>query len=265
MLNNWTQLVGLAVVLCAMSACESAPAGNRAPVLQVRVVKVYEHDPQAFTQGLIVEGGTLFESTGHYGQSSLRLVDLDSGKVEKQQPLQQQYFAEGITVLNDRVYQLTWKENVCVVYEKSGLRPLGYYNYAGQGWGLTDDERVLFMSDGSNIIRVLDPQFKLQGRLSVREGRRPVKHLNELEFVKGFIYANIWYEDRIAKIDPKNGQVVAWIDCSGVYPANQRGNREHVMNGIAYDAEADRLFITGKNWPNLYEIEVVEQEPANKE
>ena len=258
MAKSWAQVCGLAVFLCILCACEPASPVDRTPVLQVRVVKIYKHDPGAFTQGLVVEGDTIYESTGQYGNSTLRRVALESGQVDLQQPLDQRYFAEGITILNDRIYQLTWKERVCVVYQKADFKALGFYQYANQGWGITDDEKVIYMSDGSNTIRVLDSEFKIQRKLRVREGRKAVSRLNELEFVKGFIFANIWYEDRIAKIDPKTGQVVAWIDCSGVYPANTRGNREHVMNGIAYDPKADRLFITGKNWPNLYEIEIVD-------
>lgn len=259
MLKQKLQLAGLAVFLSTICACKPASPGDRTPVLQVRVVKVYEHDAQAFTQGLVVEGDALFEGTGQYGNSSLRRVNLESGEIEAQQPLHQQYFGEGITILNDRIYQLTWKRHVCVVYQKEDLKPLGIYNYPGQGWGLTDDEEFLYMSDGSSIIRVLDQDFKVQRRIRVHDGRRPVKHLNELEFVQGYIWANIWYEDRIAKIDPETGEVVAWIDCTGVYPASQRANREFVMNGIAYDEKSERLFITGKFWPNLYEIEIVEE------
>ncbi|MCR9293100.1 MAG: glutaminyl-peptide cyclotransferase [bacterium] len=247
-----------------VAACASTLTGNQttrpsAPVLQVRVVNQFPHDSQAFIQGLAVDGDTVYEGTGQYGRSELRTVDLTTGKIASKQNLHPNYFGEGITVFGDRIFQLTWKERVCIVYDKNTLKPLGVYNYPDQGWGLANDDRHLYMSDGSNRIRVLDPSnFKLVRKIRVRDGRRNIDNLNELEFVDGHLWANIWYEDRIAKIDPASGDVVAWIDCSQVYPAHTRPDREHVLNGIAYDATTGRIFITGKNWPKLYEIEIIE-------
>lgn len=252
-------LVGLIFV----AACTEPLSGNQVrgstPVYQVRVLKVFPHDRNAFSQGLVVEGETLFEGTGQYGKSTLRRVELSSGKVKAYQPLDANYFGEGITVIGERIYQLTWKQRTCVVYDKSTLKPLGVLNYRGEGWGITDDEKQIFMSDGTNTIRVLDPNtFKLTHKFRVKDGRRNIKNLNELEYIDGFLLANVWYEDRIAKIDPKTGAVVAWIDCSGVFPAATRPSREHVLNGIAYDKQSGRIFITGKNWPNLFEIEILD-------
>lgn len=228
------------------------------PVHPVRVVNVFPHDPGAFSQGLVVEGETLYEGTGQYGNSTLRKVDLSTGKVLVAQPLNRNYFGEGIATLGDRIYQLTWKERVCIVYDKKTMQPLGVLNYQDEGWGLTNDEQNLYLSDGTSTLRVMDPSnLRVIRTLKVRDGRRYVDLLNELEFVEGYILANIWYEDRIAKIDPQTGQVVAWIDCSSVYPPSPRRDREHVLNGIAYDSQSQRLFITGKNWPNLYEIQIL--------
>lgn len=229
-----------------------------APTKQVRVINIFDHDPAAFTQGLVVEGETIYEGTGRRGASTLRKVDLPSGTVEKQVGLPRQYFGEGITIFGDRIYQLTWEERVCVVYEKESFKALGTLPFQGVGWGITDDEKHIYMSNGSNKILVRDPQtFRVLREITVKHGRRNINNLNELEFVNGKILANIWYEDKIAEIDPATGAVTSWIDCSGVYPAATRPDREHVLNGIAYDETSGRLFITGKNWPKLYEIEIV--------
>ena len=230
-----------------------------APTKQVRVINIFDHDSAAFTQGLVVEGETIYEGTGKRGASTLRKVDLSSGTVQQQVGLPRQYFGEGITIFGDRIYQLTWQSRVCIVYEKESFQALGTLPYTDEGWGITDDEKHIYLSDGTNTIRVLDPQtFKVQRRIRVKHGRRNIDKLNELEFVNGKILANIWYEDKIAEIDPATGAVTAWIDCSGVYPAATRPDREHVLNGIAYDKDSGRLFITGKNWPKLYEIEIVD-------
>ena len=228
-----------------------------APVRPARVVASFPHDPDAFTQGLAIEGNSLYEGTGQYGQSSLRRIDLETGAIESEYPLPANYFGEGITVLGDRIYQLTWKEGVCLVYDKASLKPIASLRYPGEGWGLATDDRHLFLSDGTSTIRVLDPKtFQMIRRVRVKQGRRPIDKLNELEYVNGELLANIWYSDQIARIDPTSGEVVGWIDCSAIYPARQRPSVEHVLNGIARDAASGRLFITGKNWPRLYEIEI---------
>ena len=249
-------IIGVALLgIVAGGALPDAP--QTAPKQGVELIVAYPHDPLAFSQGLAVEGETLFEGTGKYGSSALRQIELTTGKIEVEVPLDAKYFGEGITLIGERIYQLTWKERLCLVYDKQTLKLLGALPYAGEGWGLADDETQLYMSDGSSTIQVLEPQtLKVVKRLAVKEGRRRIDKLNELEFVDGEIYANIWYSDLIARIDPDSGSVLGWIDCSSVYPLRQRPDREHVLNGIAYDSKSGRLFVTGKNWPKLFEIRV---------
>jgi glutamine cyclotransferase len=224
-----------------------------------RVVASYPHDPQAFTQGLIYVNQQLYEGTGEKGRSTLRKVDLQTGRVQAQVPLTDDYFGEGITILGNRLYQLTWKNRLGIVYDADTLQPLTTFRYDGEGWGLTTDGQHLILSDGTAVLRFLDPKtFEVARRLTVRTRTGPVKQLNELEYVEGEILANLWYQDRIARIDPHTGDVRGWIDLSTLYPAAQRG-REDVLNGIAYDAEGKRLFVTGKHWPRLYHIEIVPQ------
>jgi glutamine cyclotransferase len=253
---GWLAVPLAGLVVLAIVSSNAATDSDAVPTSTVQVLGEYPHDPSAFSQGLAIEGQTLFEGTGKYGGSSLRKIDLETGRIASQVALNKQYFGEGITVLGDRIYQLTWRERVCLVYEKETLKYLGAHKYTGEGWGLADDEKQLYLSDGSSTIRVLDADFKVLQRITVRVGRRRLDNLNELEFVNGEILANIWYEDRIARIDPKTGQVVGWIDCRNVYPLSQRPDREHVLNGIAHDAESGRIFITGKNWPKIFEIEI---------
>lgn len=236
------------------------PGDAPIPTQKVKILATYPHEPTAFTQGLVVEGNTLYEGTGQYGKSVLRRVDLITGVADKTMQLDRKYFGEGVTVLGDKIFQLTWMERICFIYDKNSLQFIGSLRYPDQfeGWGLTTDGTVLYLSDGKDTIRVLDPEtFRQIRRIRVKQGRRPLMQLNELEFVNGEIYANVWYDDRIARIDPDDGELLGWIDCSSVFPANQRPNREHVLNGIAYDATTDKLFVTGKNWPNLFEIEVL--------
>ncbi len=221
-----------------------------------RLIAIFPHDPNDFCQGLAIEGETVYEGTGHYGSSVLKKYELTSGALIAQVPLSPRLFGEGIAILDDRVYQLTWKERVCLVYDKHSLQLREQMAYAGQGWGLATDGQVLFMSDGTSVIQVLDPKnLQLKRKINVAYGRRRQANLNELEYINGELWACIWYEDRIARINPKTGQIKGWIDCSELYPASLR-DREHVLNGIAYDAKANRLFITGKNWPHLFEIAV---------
>jgi glutamine cyclotransferase len=219
------------------------------------VVKAYPHDVEAFTQGLVFEGGELYEGTGHEGSSTLRKVDLASGEVLESRPLGARLFGEGITILGDKLYQLTWKNGVCLVYDKATLRQTGTLRFRGEGWGLTNDGTHLIMSNGSSVLQFLDPKtFRVVRRLNITEGGVRVEHLNELEYVDGQIYANRWYWDYVYVISPRTGEVTAKIDLSGLLV---RENREHVLNGIAYDEESGRLFVTGKHWPKLFEIRVV--------
>ncbi len=255
--RNWL-LIGL-LGWAAVGCSGGAALPQSVPTYQVRVLNVYPHDPGAFCQGLVVEGNVLYEGTGQYGNSTLRRVDLETGKVVSQVNLPQQYFGEGVALFQNRLYQLTWKERVCFVYDKQTLKAVASARYTGEGWGLAADDQVLYLSQGTSTIRVMDPRtFKEVRRMRVKDGRRYVDDINELEYVDGKLLANIWYLDKIAEIDPATGKLLAWIDCSRVNPG--RSNREHVLNGIAYDRQSGRLFITGKNWKHLYEIEILRSE-----
>ena len=188
--------------------------------------------------------------------------DLESGRVLQQHQLDARVFGEGITIWQNKIIQLTWKSQIAFVYDLKTFRVLGQFRYAGQGWGLTHDDKQLIMSDGSATLRFLDPEtFRVQRRITVRDGRRRVTELNELEYVEGEIYANVWYDDRIVRISPETGRVLGWIDLSKLYPASQRADRDCVLNGIAYDRQRRCLLVTGKNWPRLYEIFLPAEKP----
>ena len=253
---NWL-VAGIVVAVAGGVAAWAQLAGNRLPgAASFRVVAAYPHDPAAFTQGLAIEAGQLYEGTGQYGASTVRLVDLATGRAQKQRALGPRYFGEGITILDDLLYQLTWQNGVVVVYDLDTFEVERTMQYDGEGWGLTHDGRQLIMSDGSATIRFRDPQtFSVTREIEVRNDGVPLSRLNELEYVDGEIWANVWYEDRIARIAPADGKVLGFIDLGTLYPQSARGS-EAVLNGIAYDAAAKRLFVTGKNWPQLYEIEV---------
>jgi glutaminyl-peptide cyclotransferase len=221
-------------------------------------VKTYPHDRAAFTQGLEYRDGFLYEGTGMFGRSSVRKVDLDSGRIIQRYDLPQPFFGEGITVLNQQILELTWESQTGFVYDKSSFRVLRSFNYPGEGWGLTNDGKQIYMSDGSANIRVWDgATLKEIRRITVKDGATPVTQLNELEWVRGEIYANVWQTDRIARISPVDGKVLSWIDLSGILPKSERPDTEAVLNGIAYDAAGDRLFVTGKLWPKIFEIKLV--------
>lgn len=225
-----------------------------------RVVHTYPHDPQAYTQGLIFEDGHLYESTGLNGQSSLRMVDLNSGRVLQKVSVPSQYFAEGLTSWGSTLIQLTWQSHIAFVYDRFSFRQLRTLNYDGEGWGLTEDGKDLILSDGTATLRFLEPvTFHEVRRVEVRDGGDKVDQLNELEYVHGQIYANVWHTDRIARISPATGNVLGWIDLRGILAKGQVTDPEAVLNGIAYDAAHDRLFVTGKLWPSLFEIKVVPQ------
>jgi glutaminyl-peptide cyclotransferase len=238
----------------------SATAAKPVPVYTYQVTHVYPHDPTAFTQGLIFKDGLLWESTGLNGRSTLRKVELETGRVLKKLDVPQQYFAEGLTVFRGRVYQLTWQAQKGFIYDPETFRPLGEFAYTGEGWGLTHDEQSLIMSDGTNRIRFLDPvTFAVKRTISVVDEGQPLNELNELEYVKGEIYANIWQTDRIVRVEPQTGKILGWIDLTGLLPAADRTATTDVLNGIAYDEASGRLFVTGKLWPKLFEIKLVKR------
>jgi glutaminyl-peptide cyclotransferase len=234
-----------------------APQDTRrpAPTLAYDVVKTYAHDPKAFTQGLIYRNGFLYESTGLKGQSSLRKVRLDTGEVIDFRAVDKRYFAEGLTDWGGKLIQLTWETNIGFVYDVTSFAPVSTFTYTGEGWGLTHDDKRLIMSDGTSALRFLEPETQREiGRVTVRDAGKAIDRLNELEFVKGEVFANVWLTDRIAIISPASGQVTAWLDLSQLHAQVRQG--EDVLNGIAYDAAANRLFVTGKLWSRLYEIRV---------
>lgn len=231
-----------------------APFLSAAGVLQYEVLNSYPHDPAAFTQGLFYEAGVLYESTGLYGESSLRRVDLKTGRVRRQIDLDETYFGEGATVFQGKLYQLTWQAGECFVYDPKSLEQLDSFRYEGEGWGLTHDDEHLILSDGTDRIRFLDPKgFAVVRSIDVRLGERPVKHLNELEYVDGSIYANVWHQDVIVRIDPKTGRITGFLNLSKLWP-ERPDNPEAVLNGIAYDAGRDAFLVTGKLWSKLFAI-----------
>ena len=250
----------LAVVV-AFVAPGSESSASAAPAEKVRIVNVYPHDRTSFCQGLVVHQDGILEGTGQYGHSRLRLVDLASGKPTIDVKLNDRIFGEGITVWNDQVLQLTWRSGVVLVYDSATLKQTGQIPYRNidtrwrEGWGITHDGRHLIVSDGSETLRFIDPEsWTLVRTVRVKSGIRTVSKLNELEYVNGEIFANIWYRDQIARIDPQTGRVTGWLDLKELKPREVRRNREAVLNGIAWDETNRRLFVTGKHWPTLYEV-----------
>jgi glutamine cyclotransferase len=250
------------VILCCLACAVShqLAAQGSTPVDTYRVVNVYPHDPSAYTQGLIYRDGFLYESTGLHGSSSLRKVKLETGEVVQQRRIDRAQFAEGLADWKDELVQLTWQSNVAFVYELASFGPRRTFSYSGEGWGLTHDGKRFILSDGTNQLRFLDPDtFREVGRVTVTDGQTPVRDLNELEYIRGEIYANVWHTDRIARISPTTGRVVRWINLRGLMSGGYQLESEAVLNGIAHDAARNRLFVTGKLWPRLFEIEVIAQ------
>lgn len=228
-----------------------------APTFTYKVVRSYPHDRQAYTQGLVYREGVLYEGTGLTGQSNIRKVRLETGEVLQIRRLDDKYFGEGIAIVGSNLVQLTWQTEVGFVYDLATFEPRRTFTYTGEGWGLTYDGKRLIMSDGSPVLRLLDPTtLREVGRLTVRDAGLPVEELNELEIVKGEIYANVYRTNRIARISPKTGLVTGWIDLTGLLSARDAAGVD-VLNGIAYDAAKDRLFVTGKLWPKLFEIQLI--------
>ena len=233
-----------------------APPGGNVPLQGYQVVRSYPHDPDAFTQGLQYVDGVFYEGTGLNGRSSIRKVKIETGEVLQKRDLPQEHFGEGITVFKSDLIELTWQSRVAFVYDKATFEPKRRFSYVGEGWGLTHDGRNLIMSDGSDELRVLDPStFTERRRIKVTAGGAPVGHLNELEVVKGEIFANIWMTDYVARIAPDTGRVTGYVNLRGLLTPVERA-RTDVLNGIAYDAAHDRLFVTGKLWPKVFEIKV---------
>jgi glutamine cyclotransferase len=225
-----------------------------------KVTRRLPHDPDAYTQGLVFLDGKFIEGTGIYGRSSLRLVDVGTGTVNRQIPLAAQYFGEGVAVAGNAIVQLTWRHGIAFIYDLESFDQVGSIRYAGEGWGLTFDGKRFVMSNGSSSITFRDPtNFSFLSNITVTDDNTPVRNLNELEWINGEIWANQWQTDRIARISPDTGEVLAWIDLEGIFDWQSLGNADAVLNGIAYDAATDRLFVTGKLWPWIFEIKVAEQ------
>ncbi len=248
---------GLAAALWAVLSWGCQQHGP-VPVYTYEVVASYPHDRDSFTQGLAFEDGILYEGTGLRGRSSLRASSLEEGTALRKRDLPAELFGEGITVFGDRIIQLTWHARTGFVYGKDSFELLREFSYRGEGWGLTHDGTRLIMSDGTSELRFLDPEsFVETGRVQVLDGKTPVADLNELEHVRGEVFANVWRTSRIARIDPRTGRVTGWIDLEGLLKPADRSRPVDVLNGIAYDAGDDRLFVTGKLWPRVFEIKVL--------
>jgi glutamine cyclotransferase len=228
------------------------------PVYTYRIINSYQHDPDAFTQGLVFNNSILYEGTGLYGHSTLRKVELVTGKVLQVRELSSEFFGEGVTIYDDRLIQLTWKSKIGFVYDRDNFELLREFSYSTEGWGITHDGKHLIMSDGTARLYFLDLEtFEYLSYIDVHDNNGPVTQLNELEYINGEIYANIWKTERIARISPQTGEVVGWIDLTGLLKPEDRTVQVDVLNGIAYDANSNRLFVTGKLWPKLFEIELV--------
>lgn len=241
---------------------EAKPPPEEAPVVYYgyKIIKTYPHDVHSFTQGLVYEDGFLYEGTGLYKQSVLLKRHLESGRYVKRLRLPDQYFGEGIALFGDKIIQLTWKSEVAFVYDKTTFRELDQFHFSGQGWGLTSDGTRLILSDGTSVLRFFDPNtYAETGRISVHNDRRPVRQINELEFIDGRIYANVLPTDYIAIISPQTGRITGWIDLTGLYIPPEYSPSNVVLNGIAYISETKHLLVTGKCWPKIYEIELVPQ------
>lgn len=228
------------------------------------VVNTYPHDPESFTQGLVFSEGIFYESAGlnkdYGGHSSLRRVEIATGNVLQKVGVPEPYFAEGLTLFQGQLFQLTWKEGIGLIYDPKTFKSQGQFKYKGEGWGLTNDGKSLILSDGSNEIRFIDPKdFSEQRRIKVFYKGTAMQKLNELEYVKGEIYANIWQEDVILRIDPKDGKVTGVIDMTGILKPEDRAPESDVLNGIAYDPGGDKLYVTGKKWPKVFEIKLVKK------
>ncbi|MGV8059659.1 MAG: glutaminyl-peptide cyclotransferase [Smithellaceae bacterium] len=230
---------------------------TKAPVSDVTIINIFPHDPESFTEGLVYHGGYLYESTGLNGKSVLKKIEIKSGKVIKKVNLNQKYFGEGMAILDNKIYYLTWQNQTGFIYDLLSFREAGKFSYRGEGWGLTSDGKYLILSNGTPVITYLNPKtFNVVRKIEVQDGETPVYDLNELEFIRGEIWANIFMEDIIARISPQTGKVLGWIDLSRLNALLPEPGRRDVLNGIAYDREEDRIFVTGKYWPRLFEIKV---------
>lgn len=254
-LGGWL-LLGVAGALCAWAA-KPGFADEAVPIYDYQVVARYPHNNQSFTQGLLIHDGRLYENTGRYGQSALMEVRLEDGEILRSKALGRRYFGEGIAVVEDRIYQLTWRENAVFVYDLETFELLDSHYLPTEGWGLTYDGSQLLLSDGSDRLYYVDPEgFQITGNVQITLEGRPLHNVNELEYIHGEVWANIWMTDRLARIDPATGHVNGIVDLTGLRQQTRVGGAEAVLNGIAWDAETDRIFVTGKLWEHLFEVTV---------
>ena len=245
------------------SNIEANANSNVIPVYSYKVVNTYPHDRSAFTEGLVFENGVLYEGTGLRGYSNLRRVKLETGEILQIYELLPQFFGEGVTIYGDKIIQLTWQSNIGFVYDKYSFKLLQEFNYPDEGWGITHDGKHLIVSDGTSTLHFLNPEtFEEISQIEVSANDTPVTKINELEYIQGEIYANIWLTELIARIDPLTGQVIGWIDLKGILSPEDDSETVDVLNGIAHDPKNSRLFVTGKFWPKLFEIELIGQGTA---
>ena len=224
-----------------------------------KINRTFPHENDSFTQGLVFDNDYLYEGTGLYGNSSIRKVEIETGKAIQIRNLSEDFFGEGITIFNDKIIQLTWKSKIGFIYDKESFELIDEFNYTTEGWGITHDTKNLIMSDGTSILYYLNPQtFEIVKEINVNDNKTPINNLNELEFINGEIYANVWKTDKIAKINPETGNITGWIFLNDILNHNDIKGRIDVLNGIAYDSSKDRIFVTGKWWPYIFEIELVE-------
>jgi glutamine cyclotransferase len=244
-------VVLLAALLC--SACFAA-----APIEGYRVVATYPHSTTSYTEGFFYLDGLFYEGTGLIGRSAVMAIDPATGTVRQRHDLPPPYFGEAIVDWGPNIYEWTWQSHLCFVYDRFSLRVVKEFSYTGEGWGMTRTQTELITSDGTATLRFRNPAtFRETRHIVVKDDGRPIESLNELEFIHGEIFANVWHTDRIARISPKDGHVIAWIDLTGLLPAGEMVDAESVLNGIAYDAQHDRIFVTGKQWPRIFEIQIV--------
>ena len=254
---NFARIIWLGGVLAAVSSA------NAAPVSGYKVVAKLPHSTANYTEGFFYLDGLFYEGTGLKGNSAVFVTEPQTGNVLQRVTLPEQYFGEGVIDWGANIYEWTWQSHVCFVYDRFSLRMIKQFAYIGEGWGMTRTATEIVTSDGTATLRFRNPEtFSETHHIIVKDDGKPIEQLNELEYIKGEIYANVWHSDRIARISPRDGHVISWIDLTGLLPDNEKINSESVLNGIAYDAQHGRLFVTGKQWPAIFEIKIVRRAPA---
>jgi len=248
----------LSAFVLLVTAIAARAETAKTPVNGYKIVATYPHSTSSYTEGFFYLNGLFYEGTGMTGRSAVLVVDPATGKAIQRHDIAPQYFGEGIVDWGPNLYEWTWQTHLCFVYDRFTLRPIKQFTYTGEGWGITRTSKELITSDGTSTLRFRNPETFAETRhVVVKDGVTAVENLNELEFIHGEIFANVWHSDRIARISPRDGHVIAWIDLTGILPANQRVDSESVLNGIAYDPQKDRIFVTGKQWPTIFEIKIV--------